>query len=298
MDGRKTLTLYLPTGMREDAEAGRHNMIARIVDAVSARGVRVDFRGDGPRERARAAGRPGFHLFHMEPPEAPNTLTLRRVYMYPFWAIERSAKRWEWDVARAAFPGVRHPESGAFARRWRRKLFGDVTARIEGHVLIPLQGRLTERRSFQAASPIQMIEDTLRLTDRPVIATLHPSEALGRAERAALDRLARGTRLQVRAADPALLPGAAYVVTQNSGVAIEGYFLGKPAILYGLSDVHHIALKARDAPPEDLFARIEAHAPDFDAYLHWVLQERSINAGRDGAEDAILAAMRRGGWDI
>ena len=32
-----------------------------------------------------------------------DTLVMRRVYAYPFWAIEASDKRWEWDVARAVF---------------------------------------------------------------------------------------------------------------------------------------------------------------------------------------------------
>ena len=42
-------------------------------------------------------------MFHMDNPVHPRALTMRRAYFYPFWRIEASAKRWEWQVASADF---------------------------------------------------------------------------------------------------------------------------------------------------------------------------------------------------
>ena len=38
--------------------------------------------------------------------------------------------------------------------------------------------------------------------------------------------------------------------------------------------------------------------PDYARYLFWFLQRMAINAGRPEAEEKILRALRRGGWDL
>ncbi|MFD1808091.1 hypothetical protein ACFSHQ_07820 [Gemmobacter lanyuensis] len=78
-----------------------------------------------------------------------------------------------------------------FHQRLRdRVLEGRVVTR-EGFVFMPLQGRLTEHRSFQSMSPLDMIRATLDTQPLPVKATLHPSETYGAADHAALAALAR-----------------------------------------------------------------------------------------------------------
>ena len=95
-----------------------------------------------------------------------------------------------------------------------------------------------------------------------------------------------------------LLADCEHVVTQNSAVALDGFFHHKPAVLFAQSDFHHIAANVSDLGIAGAFERVCAQVPDFDAYLYWFLQEQSLNAGRDGVEDKILTTVRKFGWTV
>jgi hypothetical protein len=69
-------------------------------------------------------------------------------------------------------------------------------------------------------------------------------------------------------------------------------------VLFAQIDFHHIALNVADLGAEQALALAETHAPDFDRYLYWFLQEQCINASRPDAGHQILTQMRRGGWPI
>ena len=228
---------------------------------------------------------------------------MRLSYFYPFWQIESSAKRWEWAVARAQFEpkSVDGKEAEKFTAYWRKRLFGDTSTPNGGYVFIPLQGRLLAKRSFQAASPIEMIEATLvHEPNKPVHATLHPKEKYTDEERDRLSDLAnRNPRLTVSSADALpLVRDCAYIVTQNSGVAMTGYFHAKPVVLFGKVDFHHIAANVFDSGENGAFSHVGQMKPDYSRYLFWFLQKMAINAGRGDAEDKILAAVRARGWDV
>jgi len=196
------------------------------------------------------------------------------------------------------------PQKAAnFQRFWQNRLFGDTihVPRKDGFVFVPLQGRLMEQRSFQYCSPIDMIHAVLRHDPvRPVIATLHPSETYQPDEERALEQLlAENDRLYIRKGDPdRYLRTCDYIVSQNSGVALQGFFFNKPAILFGRSDFHHIALNVADIGAEAAFGMVARHAPDFAAYLYWFLQIQAINAGRPEAQDRIAQALRGHGWPV
>jgi hypothetical protein len=168
-------------------------------------------------------------------------------------------------------------------------------------VYVPLQGKLTEQRSFQTASPVEMLETTLRLEpERNVIATLHPKETYTNADHTALDRLQRtNPRLTVTNGHPGeFLLRCAYVVTQNSGVAFDGFFFDRPAILFAKIDFHHIGQSLTRMTAEEAFARVLSDRPDFAKYVHWFWQQNCINAGRDDAKGKIRARFQRLGWPI
>ncbi len=141
----------------------------------------------------------------MDDPIHARALTLRRAYFYPFWRIEASAKRWEWDIAkRGVRPGTGEPrpKRRSFCDYWRKRLF-DTAAdnpRKDGFIYIPLQGMLLEQRSFQTLSPLEMIETTLRQDPtRRVIAGYHPNETYSPEETDALEAMAaREPRLDYR----------------------------------------------------------------------------------------------------
>lgn len=298
------LHICLEDGLRQSAEAGRHNFIARLVSVVRDAGFDVRFRPDTPAERARSAGTGGYSLFHMDGPERDRALTFRRVYHYPFWAIERHGRRWDWPVARATFPAGAVPRATAdrFHAFWRRRLFGDAPERAErnGFVYVPLQGRLLDHRSFQTCAPVEMLRAVLDHDARPVVAALHPGETYSRAELRALDDLVRANpRMTLATGDmQRWLAGCDYVVTMNSGAAFAGYLFAKPAVLFAAIDFHHIAADVAALGAAEALRRGPGLAPDFAGYLHWFWQEMSINAGRPEAEDRIAAALRRGGWPV
>lgn len=302
MTDARILRFYLEPSLRDSAVAGAHNFIARIVAVAKAAGLTVEIHGNGPEMRRAHRGFDGLSLFHMEPPWDARGLTFRRAYHYPFWAIEPMAERWLWHVAQASFDpaGIDGAEAARFAGFWRKRLFGDVTARDDGYLYMPLQGRLRDHRSFQTMAPLEMIAATLAADPRPVVATLHPKESYDAADLAALHALAvQHPRLSIETGQmERFLPTCSAVVTQNSSAAFNGYFFGKPAVLFGQVDFHHIAANVGTLGVAGAFAALGGPAPDFNRYLWWFWQGMSINAGRPDASEKIAAALRRAGWPL
>jgi hypothetical protein len=239
----------------------------------------------------------------VNPPD-DNGLVFRRVYHYPFWQIDAVAQRWHWDVARATFdPASASPDAARFYRFWQKRLFGDApdATRRDGFVYVPLQGHLDRQRLFQSCSPLEMIAHCLAQDpDRRIVATLHPKESYSRADIAALEALSRAhPRLTVDTGNMENhLRTCDYVVTQNSGAAFSGYFFGKPALLFGQIDFHHIAVRADMDALGESFERVQTFTPAYDKYIWWFWQDQSINAGREDAEARIAARLRRFGWPI
>lgn len=294
--------VYLPDKMHRDAAAGQVNIINRITAAVAPFGCRLEFHLQDAVELDLAPSRPGRALFHMVDPVTPTGLTLRRAYHYPFWQIEATAARWAFDVAKAAFdPASIDPDAAKmFLARLRERVLGQGIITNDSYIFMPLQGRLSQQRSFQANSPLAMVEATLSQDHRlPIRATLHPKENYDAADTSALTMLEqRFPRFRVVQGDPlTLLHGCSYVVTQNSGLALNGYLLYKPAVLFAQIDFHHIAGSVPKLGLEAAFAKASADSsPDFAAYIYWFFKQNTINAGAPEAEDQIRARLRRYGW--
>lgn len=296
----KKLHLYLHAQLLENAVSGRFNLANRMAAALDPLGVRLVYHLDSAAQRAKAPIRPGWSLFHMQEPLGPRCLVLRRAYHYPFWRIEATHERWNFAMARTGFDpqAVERAAAAKFTDFWRKRIHGAVQTRRAGFIYMPLQGRLTEHRSFQSMSPLSMIETTLAADPgREIRATLHPRETYFPEEINALDTLtARHPRLRIVAHDPALLTDCDHVVTQNSSVALNGYFLGKRAVLFAGIDFHHIA----GSVPRDgigaAFASLDAPEPDFAAYLYWFFKQTCINGGAPEAEAQILSHLRQHGW--
>ena len=298
-----TVSVYLDGDMLVSAREGRHNYMNKLSQAFESAGARVVFRENTLLERIASAGRDGYSLFHMEEPFHDRALTTRRAYVYPFWRIEASARRWEWEVAQTAFdPDAVDPEEAArFCRFWRRRLFGDLEGSREGFVYVPLQGLLLDHRSFQTMAPVEMLRRTAEADPhREILVGLHPKERYLPEEHAALERLEAETpRLQITDAAPEVLLAACdYVVTQNSALAFSGYFFAKPAVLFARIDFHHIAANVAELGVEDAVRAARDALPPYERYIHWFLQQMSINAGKEDAPARILAAVRRRGWKM
>ncbi|WP_163847876.1 hypothetical protein [Pseudooceanicola aestuarii] len=293
------MNIYLDPPLLASARAGAHNFLYLLRRTLEGHGYEVEFHPTGSEMRSLAPRRPGFAMFHMEHPTHSRAFTFRRVYQYPFWTIETDAARWNWNVALADFSSARIPDDAAskFMHRWQTRLYGAraLHARRNGFVYVPLQGQLLRRRSFQSASPLEMLKRTLEQEDRrKILATLHPKEIYHPEELQALEALSgEQPRLRiVRSEMVEMLEGCDYVVTQNSSAAFAAMFFGKPSLLFARSDFHHITLG-----PDD-FDRIASHVPDYAGYVWWFWQHMSINAGRPEAEEKIAAALRRCGMEL
>ncbi|HAV09880.1 MAG TPA: hypothetical protein DEF12_04485 [Rhodobacteraceae bacterium] len=303
MRDKKTVRFFLEPSLRDSAERGAHNFIGKVGDVLREAGFAIEVHGNGPDEAVRHASFDGWSIFHMEEPWGPRGVTFRRAYHYPFWGIESTGERWRWAVAEASFAGQRidRREAQRFTRYWQERLFGEMVGQVrhEGFVYVPLQGRLTERRSFQSCSPLAMLETVLTHEARPVIAALHPKERYEPAEIKALEVMQeKYPRLEVVSGQmEELLPACDYIATMNSSVAFNGYFLKKPAVLFAGVDFHHIAVDARTDPVAAL-RNVADIAPDYEGYLWWFWQEMSINAGRPEATEKITMALRRAGWPV
>lgn len=304
MTAPRHLTLYLDAPTLARHRAAQHNFFARLTAALAARGWTVESTASTPAARRAAPARPGYALFHMEEPTHDAALTCRHIYIGAFWRIEATGRRWNWPVARAGFDAqaVDPALAWAFADRWRTRLFGRTTIPArQRSVLIALQGRLLDHRSFQSMSPIEMIETVAaRYPGRPLLATTHPQEVHTAEERAALETLvARWPNLRVQSggSDQALA-NCGLVVTQNSSVAFTGYLLHRPALLFAEIDFHHIAASVpRDGLRVALREAPRAR-PDFDSYLFWFLRHQAINAFAEDTEAQIIAALARHGWPV
>jgi len=151
----RILRIYLENGLRQDAEAGRHNFFRILRAAFEARGFQVAFHRSTPAERIRSAIRPGYTLLHAEEPEHDRALTVWRAYLYPFWRIERTARRAAWRLAGQAFDAAAVDGKAAerFLAFWQGRLMSEPPRPPgSGYVFVPLQGRLLEHRSFQTMS--------------------------------------------------------------------------------------------------------------------------------------------------
>lgn len=300
MSNAKTVRFFLEAPLRKSALADQHNFINLIADVLKTAGLEPVYDLHPPQD----LNPDDLSLTHMTQPPNSNGLVFRRAYYYPFWQIDAVAQRWHWDVARANFDPSDAPRDAArFYQFWQKRLFGDAPGRAsrEGFVYVPLQGKLNEQRLFQSCTPLEMIAHCLEHEpNRQVIAALHPKERYSRSELAKLRALeTKQTRLVVDTGNmERYLLGCDYVVTQNSGVAFSGFFFGKPALLFGEIDFHHITVRADMADLVNSFARVAALKPAYDKFIWWFWQKQSINAGRADAASKITQRLRRFGWPV
>lgn len=300
MPHTRILNLYLPQTWREDAAAGRVQIVNHIHAVVARQGLKVLIHPDTHAEMADPERRHGWSLFFQQEPVGPRCLCLRLAYHLPFWQIEATNQRWWFDVAQKSFnPEDVDPLAARnFFFSWRRQLLGERQVSRDGFIFVPLQGRLSDHKPHQAMSPLAMLHATLELDPRPIRATLHPRETYTATDLHALeDLMRRYPRLEVTRSDSLkLLAACDMVVSENSSTALKGFFFRKPTVLFAGVDFHHIAGSVPRDGVAKAFALAEGTVPDHAAYLYWFFHENSINSGAPEADEQILARFTRHGW--
>ena len=306
MDQPFDVTFYLDPGLLKSARAGEHNFIGLIAKTLTDAGMRVFYQPNSDAARRASKDLPGYALFHMDDPTHPRALTLRRSYFYPFWQIESSARRWEWNVALTPFKpqDIDMAEAKRFFEFWRKRLYPQANAApvTDGPVYVPLQGMIRQHRTFQSCSPLTMIANTAdRFANNDIVVTLHPNEVYSDADHGALqDLAARYPNVAISDQDMVTcLNACQLVVTQNSSVALAGFFFRKPAVLFAQIDFHHIAGNVPRDGEDRAFATWRNDA-EYEAYLWWFLQHMSINAGRPPEEvtEKIASVLWNHGWPV
>ena len=291
----RALHLYLPAHLRADHEAGKTNILSRIIEALPDWVLHHHPEAEGAEPPARG----GFALTHMQEPQDRRTLCLRRAYYYPFWRIESTNERWNFAVARKAPDYSRiPPRARAFHARLRERVLAGRESTREGFVFMPLQGRLLDHRSFQSMSPMAMIAETLARQPLPVVATLHPGETYTEAERAALAGVTDPRFRLVETPAAELIARCDYVVTQNSSVALQAMIAGKGAALFAGIDFHHPAGSVPRDGIEAAFARGAAPPDRMAEYLWWFFRHEAIDAQAPDAPARIAALLRAQGWPV
>lgn len=296
------LHFYLGQSGRAAVLDGQKRMTTRVKAAVEAAGWTVTL---CPAEELPLIPlRKGYHLVLNEKVSSDRCLTLRRVGWEPFWRIERTNDRWEWEIAGQDFdPSQMNPtRGGQFVQHWGKQLFGDRPITTGGGIFVPLQGKLTQRRHFQAASPLDMLRAVAaRWPDRQITTTLHPAEVYSKHEREALAGLA-GLMPNLRVEEDgseAALRACDAVVTENSTMALKAYVAQKPVMLWARIDFHHIAASVARDGRAAAFAAMEAGMkPKFGQYLLWYFRENCLRTWDDAVEGAIRARLRAVGWPI
>lgn len=302
----KILRIYLDKTMLWRAQQGTFGFCARVTKAFEEAGFRVDLRKNSFDERMKSGARRGYSLFLMDEPFHKKALTMRKAYYFPYWRIEKTAERWEFAVAKKTFyPAEIDPDlAEKWFMNWRRWLFkfGPANAERTGMVYVALQGKLTECRSFQSMSPIDMIRAVQdQAGARHILLGLHPGEHYSDGEMNLLNEIVHADgrmAFQTGGMEEALRQ-CDLVVTQNSAAALSGFFFQKPAILFGESDFHHQMPRVSQLGVAEAWRQAEEVTPDFAAYLYWFVHLNSIKADQEGvAETKILDTCRRHGWEI
>jgi hypothetical protein len=297
------LCIYLQPPLFALAQANRSRVIQRITMAMAWRGVECELRPNTPAARNIAELEGERRIYQQGGAVIPGALLLRPCHSEPFWQIEASVDPWSWSATQARFePGTVDPDAARqFLMYRRRRLFGRRDRRLEGFVAVPISGRLARRRDHQAMSTLDMM-DALRgmEPDRDILLTVEPDDSPSPADQEALRQVLRrhkGVRLVSRSATD-LLARCDYVVTQDSALTLDGFFMEKPSVLFAKAEFHHIA----GSVPRDGIGRAfdiaRSAPPDYARYLHWYLRGQMIDVGADDAEQAILARLRVLRWDI
>jgi len=298
-----TLDIYLPEGLCRYMRAGKHHrFFSPAREAFQEIGFDVNILEDTDNARQASIEKNSYALFHYKDPFHDHALDARSAYIGPFYKLESQTYRQDFRATSKAFRPARINGDLArkFFKNWQKNVIGQPTPEHIGAVLIPLQGKLTRCRVGQSMSPIEMIKTTLELeTTRPVIIKKHPREDYSDAELEALDQVLQHPRAHLAQGDlNNLLAGCAYVVAQNSSVALKGLFHRKPGILFAHSEFHHAFQSVQYRPVEQCFAHVLENPPPFAKFLFWYLQRNCINTSREFVQERILQQCREFGWKI
>lgn len=303
MRDKPGIRLYLTSKSLERARHGEHEVYNAIQEVGQRTGTEVTLSRNAPKHRPSDASSV-MSLVHMSEPIGRKGLVFRRLYAGSFWQFERCAARWQWQSAKTPFdPGqIDATAAATFFADWQERLYGRRAqqASRDGFIYMPLQGKLTQHRSFQSTSPVKMIEETLQNSSLPIVATLHPNETYSDAEHEALAALqAQHPRFRMESMGmEQALATCDLVVTQNSSAAFHAMFFAKPSVLFAKIDFHHICASVPKLGISAAFAQAQTAQPEFAKYIYWYWKLNAVDLEENGSVQSLIARLRALGWEI
>ncbi len=184
-------------------------------------------------------------------------------------------------------------------RRSRYGQKGGVADISEGCIAVFLQGDNPHRQGTAFCDNETLLRTVAQHAgDRKIVVKAHPmSKQLSDAQ-LVLKLLQEGLPIEPSDANVHdILSQCAVTVSYNSAVAIEGFLHGKPAVLFGKSDFHHVVETVRKPAefPEALTAALGSHV-DYAKYLHWYFSQFSVSAEDFTLEEKVLRIFDAAGF--
>ncbi len=305
------LTLHLPHSQLE--AAGRLPFYQRLIDGWHAHGGNLSLvLHDRATALATIEATPGFHILDHGRLRHPRALNAGVAYVYPFWHLDPWGIRAFSSIAEKTFDPASIPPgpARAFADRLRARLvqgrksrYAQPAERIalpQGSIAVFLQDEshrdLTETCHLTMDQMLAAL--TARDDPRPILVKPHPLDSDATRHRA-LRRLARqDPRVQVVAANiHDMIAAAEVVVTINSATGLEAMMQGKPVILCGRADFHHIATTVTSAAELDVALSHPRGGDQHDAYLFWYFRQMCLSAQSQTLVDDVLTRISAQGLD-
>lgn len=305
------LILHLPEGQL--APEGRLPFYTRLIDGFSARGGEVRLLlHDRVTALATVEATPGFHILDHGRLRHPRALNAGVAYVYPFWHLDPWGIRAFSSIGAKTFDPATIPQgpARAFADRLRSRLvlgrksrYAQPQDRVplpQGAIAVFLQDEshrdLTETCHLTMEAMLAAL--TARDDPRPILIKPHPLDTDATRHRA-LRRLAKADpRVQVVAANiHDMIAAASVVVTINSATGLEAMMQGKPVILCGRADFHHIATTVTTAAELDAALSAPSQAQPYDAFLYWYFRLNCLSAQSPTLVEDVLARLAAQGFD-
>ncbi len=241
-----------------------------------------------------------------------NAINTTVSYIQPFFHFDQKGTLAHSSAAEAVFDNVSvDPEAAErFVKTLRNTLVVPRCSRYspqkqytdipEGCIAVFLQGSFPHTYGTAFCDNETLLRTVLaNANGRPVVVKAHPVKDSLKDAKLIYALMQEG--LSVEATDANIhdiLAKCAVTVSYNSAVSVEGFLHGKPAILFGKSDFHHVCETVTDPTqfPQKLDAALNS-THDYVRYLYWYFSEFCLSTKDPCFDQKILRQFENMGFD-
>ncbi|CUH53979.1 capsular polysaccharide export protein, LipB/KpsS family [Shimia marina] len=166
-------------------------------------------------------------------------------------------------------------------------------------IAVFLQGDNPHRQQTAHCSNEQMLRAVAEAAEgRPIVVKTHPQSRPLRDVQLMHELLQEGLPLLATDANiHDILSKCAATVSFNSAVALEGFLHGKPAVLFGQSDFHHVCETVVDPDQfSDALKQAVNSSHDYGRFLYWYFSNHCVMVDDPVSDERILQAFDDAGF--